>query len=54
MNCWPFYLPHGFTAVFATIVYIPPGANANNKASEVLQELHDIISSPQTKHLEAF
>lgn len=52
VKCRPFYLPREFTAVLATIVYIPPGANANNKASEALQELHDIISSLQTKRLE--
>lgn len=54
VKCRPFYLPHEFTAVLVTIVYISLGANANNKVSEALQELHDIISSLQTKHPEAF
>ncbi|XP_014879206.1 uncharacterized protein LOC106940864 [Poecilia latipinna] len=49
-KCRPYYLPREFTAVFVTIVYIPPGANGN----EVLKELHDIISSLQMKHPEAF
>ena len=35
---------------FITIVYILPGANAN----EALKELHDTIRSRQTKHPEAF
>ena len=52
VKCRPHYLPREFTAVFVIIVYIPPGANAN--ASEALKELHDTISSLQTKHPEAF
>ncbi len=31
----PYYLPREFNAVFITIVYIAPGANAN--ANEALQ-----------------
>lgn len=50
VRCRPFYLPPEFTAVFVTIVYIPPGANAN----KALKELHDTISLLQTKHPEAF
>ncbi|XP_062394808.1 ribonuclease inhibitor-like isoform X2 [Sardina pilchardus] len=52
VKCRPHYLPREFTAVFVNIVYIPPGANAN--ANVALQELHDTISSLQTKHPEAF
>lgn len=50
VRCRPFYLPQEFTVVFVTIVYIPPGANAN----EALKELHDFISLLQTKHPETF
>lgn len=50
VRCRPFYLPPEFTAVFVTIVYIPPGANAN----KAMKELHDTISLLQTKHPEAF
>ncbi len=52
VKCRPYYLPREFTAVFITIVYIAPGANAN--ANEALQELHETISSLQIKHPEAF
>ncbi len=52
VKCRPYYLPWEFTAVFITIVYIAPGANAN--ANEALQELHETISSLQIKHPEAF
>ncbi len=50
VKCRPYYLPREFTAVFITIVYIAPGAKAN----EALQELHETISSLQIKHPEAF
>ena len=44
MKCRAYYLPWKFTAVFVTIVYILPGANAN----EALKELHDTPLSVTT------
>ncbi len=43
VKCRPYYLPREFTAVFITIVYIAPGANAN--ANEALQ-----VTSPSCWH----
>jgi len=50
VKCQPHYLPHEFTAVFVRAVYIPPGTNAN----KALKELHNNISSLQSKHPWAF
>lgn len=33
VKCRPYYLPREFTAVFVIIVYIPPGANANEAST---------------------
>lgn len=54
VECRLHYLPHEFTAVFVTIVHISLGANANTNANKMLRELHNTISSLQTKHPESF
>ena len=40
VKCRPYYLPQEFTVAFVTIVYISPGANAN----EALKELHTTLA----------
>lgn len=50
VKCRPFYSPRQFLAMFVIAAYIAPHANANN----TLKELHNIISSLQNKHPEAF
>ncbi len=44
--CRPFYLPHEFSAVIATAVYIPPQADT----SLALSKLHEVISGYINKH----
>lgn len=49
VRCRPVYLPHEFTVIMVTAVYIPLDANANI----ALGELHRAVSSQQISHPEA-
>ncbi|KAI3363482.1 hypothetical protein L3Q82_012093 [Scortum barcoo] len=49
IRCRPYYLPHEFTSVVMTAVYVPPHAD-NNKA---MDELYGVIDRTETSRPEA-
>ncbi len=50
VRCRPFYLPRELSAIIIVAVYIAPSANV----TEAMEVLHDIISTQQTAHPDAF
>lgn len=50
VRCHPFYLPQELSVIIIVAVYVAPDANGR----KAMEELHDIISTQQTAHLDAF